>query len=270
MKAIVLVDNVAGDGYSGEWGLSIYIEHGGKRILLDTGASGLFAKNAEKAGLSLKDVDYAVLSHAHGDHAYGMKRFFAENDRALFYLREGTAENCYYKKWIFRSYIGIPKRILSDYPDRFLFVQGDYELCKGAYLIPHKTHGLDRIGKREKMYQRKPNGWFPDDFSHEQSLVLETDRGLVIFNSCSHGGAATIIEEVAKTFPDKKVYGMIGGFHLYNKTSEEIRNLAKKIKETGIEYVCTGHCTKNRAYGILKNELGSILHQLHVNMTMEF
>jgi len=34
--------------------------------------------------------------------------------------------------------------------------------------------------------------------------------------------------------------------------------------------VCTGHCTKDRAYGIMKEELGDILEQLSVGLVMEF
>lgn len=52
-----------------------------------------------------------------------------------------------------------------------------------------------------------------DDFSHEQSLVLDTKEGLVIFNSCSHGGADVIIREAEAAFPGKQIYGLIGGFH---------------------------------------------------------
>lgn len=270
MKATVLVDNIAANGLAGEWGLSIYIEYRDKRILLDTGASDLFLKNAGKMGLSIEDVDYAVLSHAHYDHSNGMKAFFENNEKAIFYLQEGTAENCYFKKWIFRKYIGLPRNILTNYQDRMEYASGDYEICKGVYLIPHKTQGLTQLGKREQMYQKKTDGWYPDNFSHEQSLVLETDKGMVIFNSCSHGGAANIIREVAETFPDQTVYGLIGGFHLYNKTEDEIRALAGKIKDTGIAYVCTGHCTKDKAYGILKEELGDKLYQLHVGLVMEF
>ena len=102
-----------------------------------------------------------------------------------------------------------------------------------------------------------------DDFSHEQSLVLDTDKGLVILNSCSHGGAANIVNEVRSTFPDKKVYGFIGGFHLFNKTDTEVRNFASKIRDTGIEYICTGHCTKDHAYNILREELGNRVCQMH-------
>ena len=59
-----------------------------------------------------------MLSHAHYDHANGMPRFFKENSKAKFYLRETTEENCYFKKYIFRKYIGIPKHILMDYSER--------------------------------------------------------------------------------------------------------------------------------------------------------
>ena len=137
-------------------------------------------------------------------------------------------------------------------------------------LIPHKTPGLQKIGKREMMYLKTPQGFVPDNFSHEQSLVLDTDKGLVIINCCSHGGAVNIIQEVMATFPDKNVYGLIGGFHLFNKSETEIREVARKIKSTGISYVCTGHCTKERAYNIMKEELTDMLEQLHVGLTMEF
>ena len=115
------------------------------------------------------------------------------------------------------------------------------------------------------MMQRKTSrGWIPDDLSHEQSLVIDTDKGLVIFNSCSHGGAGNIIEEVRATFHDKKIYGLIGGLHLFNKPNEEIRSVAVKIRDTGVKYLCTGHCTKERAFGILKEELGDIADQMKV------
>ncbi len=120
------------------------------------------------------------------------------------------------------------------------------------------------------MLRRTSDGWKPDDFSHEQSLVLDTEKGLVILNSCSHGGVVNIIREVGRTFPDKHVYGIIGGFHLFNKSAAEVRDEARRIRETGIDFVCTGHCTKERAYAILKEELGDRLSQLSVGLQMKF
>ncbi len=84
MLATILIDNIACGELKGEWGLSIYIEYNGKNILLDTGASDLFAKNAQKLEKSIESVDYAVLSHAHYDHSDSMATFFNLNDHAPF------------------------------------------------------------------------------------------------------------------------------------------------------------------------------------------
>lgn len=270
MKATVIVDNISSGAIPGEWGLCIFIEYEDKKILLDTGASALFANNADQLNLSLRDIDIAVLSHAHYDHANGMRKFFEVNDKAKFYLRSSCAENCYFKKWIFHKYIGISKGVLSEYQDRIVYASGKYDICEGISLIPHHTPGLHAVGEREKMYQKRNGKWYPDDFSHEQSLVFKTAHGLVAFNSCSHGGAVNIIHEVASAYPGEKVFALIGGFHVFNKPDNEVRALAKMIRDTGIEYVCTGHCTGKRAYGILKEELGDVLHQLEVGLTMEF
>lgn len=270
MKATVLVDNISKEDISGEWGLSILIEYDEKKILLDTGGSGLFLENAKKLGVDIRDVDYAVLSHAHYDHADGMRDFFMANDKAKFYLRDSCGENCYMKKWFFHKYIGIPKNLLDEYKDRIVYAKEDYRMFPGVALIPHKTEGLSDIGKKNNMYIRNENGWKPDDFSHEQSLVFETPSGLVIFNSCSHGGADNIIKEVAATYPDKKIKALIGGFHIFSKSKAEVRELARRIKMTGVETIYTGHCTGNRSFNILKEELGDMVHQLSVGLVMEF
>lgn len=269
-KLTVIVDNIPFGDMEGEWGLSILAEYGEKKILADVGASELFSDNMKKLGFQVSDVDYAILSHAHYDHANGMPKFFAENSKAKFYLRETAGENCYFKKFFVKRYIGIPQNVITDYADRIVYATGDYMLCEGVYLIPHKTEGLSKIGKRENMYQKTEKGFRPDDFSHEQSLVLDTEKGLVIINCCSHGGAENIIKEVSATFPDKHVYGLIGGFHLFNKSDNEIERVAKAIQDTGIDFVCTGHCTKGRAYKIMKDILGEKLSQLRVGLQIRF
>lgn len=272
MKTVltIIVDNNSTEGLKGEWGLSALVEYNHKNILVDAGASDLFLDNMSKLGIDAKDIDYGVLSHAHYDHANGIPAFFENNSKADFYMRKNVEPNCYAKKFIFRKYIGIPQRLLEKYRNRIIMVSGDYKLMEGVYLIPHKAQGLAEIGKRESMYRKTENGWIPDDFSHEQSLVLETEKGLLIINSCSHGGAANIINEIRETFPDKHVHGLIGGFHLYNKSDEEVHLVGKKIRETGIDYVCTGHCTEKHAYEILKEELGDRLEQMKVALKKEF
>lgn len=270
MKATVVVDNRAACGMDGEWGLCFFIEYNGKKILLDAGASDLFLSNGKKMGIPVEQADFAVLSHAHYDHADGLRYFFRANDHAMCFLRESCGENCYKKKgWFQKEYIGISKGILSEFESRIRRVSGDYTLSPGVYLIPHKKAGLEKIGVRERMYRREGRRWIPDDFSHEQSLVFDTENGLVIFNSCSHGGADLIIREVGETFPDKKIAAMIGGFHLFNKTEAEVREFAGRVRETGIRKVYTGHCTGEAAFEILRQELGERVVQLGVGLVIE-
>ena len=272
MKTVmsVVIDNKACNGLKGEWGLSIVVDYKGKKILVDAGASDLFIDNMAKLNIDIRDIDYAMLSHAHFDHSNGIPAFFKKNDKAKFYIRETTKDNCYAKRLFFYKYIGIPKRMMDEYADRIEVVSGDYKLMDGVYLLPHKTANLENIGKKEKMYLKTDNGYVFDNFAHEQSLVVDTDKGLVIINSCSHGGAVNIINEVKNTFKDKHIYGIIGGFHLYNKKDAEVLEVAECIKNTGIEFVCTGHCTEERAYNILKGVLKDKLIQLHSGLIMEF
>ena len=270
MRITVLTDNIESNGLTGEWGLSFYIEYHGRKLLLDAGQSGVFAENAEKLGLSLADVDFAVLSHAHYDHADGMSVFLDRNSRAKLYLQESCRENCYRVKEGRMKYIGIRKGMLEKYRDRLVRVRGDHRLYEGIRLIVHHTPGLEEAGRREKMFLKQDDGWVTDCFAHEQSLVLECPEGIVIFSSCSHGGADNIIREIAAKYPGRRVLAMIGGFHLHNKDDAYIRIFAEKLRRTGVEQIYTGHCTGDNGFRILSGELGGMVHQLYAGLEIEF
>lgn len=103
MYAKIIIDNISKSELQQEWGLSVYIEQEWKKILLDTGAGGKFAKNAAALGIALEDIDYAVLSHAHYDHANGMEQFFEKNTKASFYLRKGRRKTAMQKNGCFTN-----------------------------------------------------------------------------------------------------------------------------------------------------------------------
>lgn len=264
MHIKILVDNNTKDVLSEEWGLSLFIEYEGHQILLDAGTTGIFADNAKLLGIALEEIEFAVLSHAHYDHADGLERFFQENNKAKCYIRSCCGEDCYDR--IKDKYIGIKNGLLEAFADRFIRIKGEYELLPGVRLLPHKTKGLDKLGEKVGMYRFRDGVWEPDDFSHEQSLVFETGKGLVICNSCCHGGAGTIIEEAKQAYPSRKVYALIGGLHLYKAAEEEVMQLIADIRETGIEKIYTGHCTGERAMEILRRELGDTVEQIYTGM----
>jgi len=264
MHIRILTDNNTKDALQAEWGLSLYIEYNGHRILLDAGTTGIFAENAEMLGIPVEEIELAVLSHAHYDHSDGFERFFQENEKAKCYIRNCCGEDCYDRKK--DKYIGIRPGLLAAYAGRFVRVEGDYELLPGVTLLPHKTEGLDKMGEKVGMYRYRKGAWIPDDFSHEQSLVFETGRGLVICNSCCHGGGDHIIEEVQRTYPDKKVYALMGGLHLFKSSEEEVLKMAEAIRRTGVEKIYTGHCTGERAMELLEQELGDMAVRIYTGM----
>lgn len=269
MKITVVIEDTAPGNLLKEWGLSLYIEYDDTNYLLDTGASSKFLENAEKLGVDIKAVDYAVLSHAHDDHSNGMDGFFEVNPTAPFYIREGVAENNYRKEGSQMVYEGIIPGTLNRYKDRIIYVKGDYRIAENVYLIPHKTPGLEKVGEASGMYLKSGDQMIPDNLFHEQSLVFDTSNGLVIFNSCSHGGADVIIKEVAETFKGREILAMIGGFHLFKTPEQEVRALAARLRATGVKNIYTGHCTGEKAYAILVEELGTLVTYLGTGEVFE-
>lgn len=269
LRATVLIDNVSENALKSEWGLAFDIEYNGSRILLDTGASAAFAANAEALGIDLAAVDMAVLSHAHFDHSDGMAAFFAKNDRARFYLQAACAEDCYANEGLWGKYIGIKRGTLRRYADRIEYVDGEAMPMEGVYLLGHTTEGLSAVGRAAGMFRRRGLRRRDDDFAHEQSLVVKTKNGLAVFNSCCHAGADTVLREVHERFPDEPIGLLAGGFHLYQTPDDEVRAFARRLLDTGVQSVWTGHCTGERAAQMLKREMGERLHRLCAGAVME-
>ena len=167
MRAVILVENTAPPGLEREHGLSVCLEHRGRKVLLDAGHSGKFARNAEKLGVDLSRVDTAVLSHGHYDHADGLDVFFALAPNVPVRARPAVLAPQYHGE----RYIGLKGELLERYRDRFLLADGPTDLGDGLYLVP-------------------------DGVDHEQSLVVDTDQGLAVFNSCSHAGAGPIAKDI--------------------------------------------------------------------------
>ena len=156
--ATVLVENTPAEGLGSEHGLSMHLRYGGLNILLDFGQSDLFAQTAEVLGCDLSRVEFAVLSHAHYDHADGMPAFFARNERARLYLGEACQENCWSTKGgtAEAHYIGIGEGLLRRYNDRLARVPtaGVSTIASGVHLVPHSTPSLAEQGLHTRTRRR--------------------------------------------------------------------------------------------------------------------
>ena len=75
-KVTIVVDNGvpinSSKPFLGEHGLSMLLEIGGKRLLIDTGQTVAVTHNLGLLGISPAAIDAVLLSHGHYDHAGGL------------------------------------------------------------------------------------------------------------------------------------------------------------------------------------------------------
>ena len=291
LKVTVLIEDTTNYELESENGLSLYIEYNDKKILLDAGQTKLFAENAKYMLIDLSEIDYAVLSHGHYDHSGGFTAFFEKNPTATVYARKEINERYFSgNKYGDIHEISIPSDVKAC-SKRFTFINKSMKISEGIYLVSHNTPNLSSIGEKNNLYRLDcttsiyieiGDPYVVDDFIHEQSLVFDTPKGLIIFNSCSHGGVQNIIQEAKEFCDNKPVYAYIGGFHM-NKTvyeygyshetcsfsDNEISELCNFIKKENIAHIYTGHCTGECGFQKLKEHLGDSVSRLTTGLSFD-
>ena len=261
-----------------EHGLALHLIFTLGQFLFDFGQTEVCLKNSEKMGLDIGKSDFAILSHGHYDHAGGLKRFSERypqipvyaNDEAL---REG------YISLRKSGYEPVDIYSCSDGKCRDttrVTKKGCHEIFPGVYTIStiEQEHELPKANGA--LFIKTDQGIFPDRFEHELVAVIYEKDGLVVLSGCSHNGILNILETVRFHFPEKKIKGVIGGFHLpdmekpqFMETDQELKNLATKLLCFEDTVFYTGHCTGKRAYTKLKAIMGKHLLPLYSGMTFE-
>jgi len=250
----VLSDNRSSDScLSTEHGLSIILQTERHKILLDTGASDLFIRNAELLDIDLSDVDYVFISHGHSDHAGGLRYFLEHNLQAKVIVSPDAMIGHFFSKR------GNLHSITTEWPeiddDRLILIDKTSEIDEGLHVIAHilQIHPMPK--GNQHLYVQDANGDFiHDDFRHELALYVE---GL-LFTGCAHSGLENIL--AACPWP---VHSVVGGFHLLDgqETDEEINALAQRLKEKYPETLFyTSHCTGDNVYDVMKGVMREQLH----------
>lgn len=255
MRIVTLMENTTADPeLTAEHGLSLYIETQGTKILFDAGSSAAFADNAENLGVDLSQVDFAVLSHGHSDHSGGLLRFLELNDHAPIYASSFVFDGQHNAAC---DYIGPDPTLqgrLHSCGEKFQPVPGVFLECPPESFgrIPLDTAGL----------QRMENGrLIPEDFRHEQYMLIREGEKSILFSGCSHRGVINIGE---KYRPDI----LIGGFHYMKRQPDSLTPEAQALLALPTQYY-TGHCTGEDQYAFLKTQMGDRLHYLPTGGVLE-
>jgi len=204
------------------WGFSCLITGMDKNILFDAGGDddeNILLGNMDILQIDADTVDLFVLSHDHGDHTGGWEAtggllsFLDRNNDVLVYLPPLI------HTWDIQKLQARGITIET--------VNQPMQICEGVYLTG--PMGSDVI---------------------EQSLVLETPKGLVVISGCAHPGIVQITRK-AKDMLGKEVYMVMGGFHL-NASDSPIQSVIQQLEELGVQKVGPCHCTGDRTIKLFK------------------
>jgi len=249
MKIYILVeDDKKNNGFISEHGLSLYFEHGGKRILFDTGTSDAFVYNATLLGIDLNKVDICVISHAHYDHIGGLKSFLGINNHAKVYLKSAVRGDYYAKRIGKNERSGLDPAFFDKYSGRLHYFDGRMDIADGVSAASIKK--FRRLPLYTSLMLEKKDGEFiADNLEHELYVTINTKNGVVVLTGCAHHGVLNILMSANEEFGT--IAGVVGGFHLsgsgkhgFKKEPEsEIYAIAKYLDNNKIKKVYTGHCT---------------------------
>jgi 7,8-dihydropterin-6-yl-methyl-4-(beta-D-ribofuranosyl)aminobenzene 5'-phosphate synthase len=204
-----------------------------------------------------------ILSHNHDDHTGGLMR-----------LREELALQ--HPKALSKAHVG--KGIFAQRRDergdrevntmivtkaRYeatggVFIEHDapVELSPGVWLtgpVPRTHPERNWSGKGKIVTDR---GLVDDDIPEDQSLVIDTDRGLVVLSGCGHAGIINTLDFARAKIRGARVYAAIGGFHLFPADDATLDWTARELGRMDLASLVGAHCTGIEAVYRLRARLG--------------
>jgi 7,8-dihydropterin-6-yl-methyl-4-(beta-D-ribofuranosyl)aminobenzene 5'-phosphate synthase len=200
------------------WGFAALIEYQGHTLLFDTGGDGpTLLGNMSILKMDPTCIQSIVLSHAHGDHTGGLGAVLESSTKPTVYLPPSFSAS-------FKHKLRETTSVIEVTPDQIL------------------AEGIFTTGEM--------GGSIP-----EQSLVIQTDRGLVIITGCAHPGIEKIVKQARESF-DEPVHLVMGGFHLGSRNETEIDAILTEFRRLGVERVAPCHCTGDLAQAMFAAEYG--------------
>jgi 7,8-dihydropterin-6-yl-methyl-4-(beta-D-ribofuranosyl)aminobenzene 5'-phosphate synthase len=249
LKITVLSTMLTDRAGVGDWGFGALVEVDGRRFLFDTGGRPeTVLTNVKELGLDLSDVTDVVISHNHGDHTLGLvplrKELQKKNPAAL--SRAHVAPGAL---WSRPSKDGERNELLlarAGYEGsgaKFVEHTQPFELAPGVWLtgpVP-RIHPERNWSFLDKV--QTPEGLVEDIVQEDQSMIFDTDAGLVLLSGCGHAGVINTAEYARKVVREAPLYAAVGGFHLFPADDARLGWTIEHLRGLGLQQLLGAHCT---------------------------
>jgi len=102
----------------------------------------------------------------------------------------------------------------------------------------------------------------------EQTLIINTSKGLLIITGCAHPGIVEIVKRARERLK-RPIHLVLGGFHLFSSDEQKIRMIATELKKMDVEKVAPCHCSGDNARRIFKEIFGDDYYEIGVGWSVE-
>ena len=248
---ITVLSTMLADAGIGEWGFAALVEVDGHRLLFDTGARPeTVLQNARDLGIDLSNVTDVVLSHHHADHTGGLLTLRRE-------LAKGNAtavSRIHVAPGVFLS----RRRAKGDQEANPMIALKPLVEAAGSIFMEHREPaellpGVWLTGPVPRRHAERnwpagvsivtAAGLVPDTLPEDMSLVIRTEKGLVVVTGCGHAGVINTVEYAQDIAGHQPAYAVVGGLHLFAATDETLAWTAQRLHDAGLQYLLGAHCT---------------------------
>ena len=166
-----------------------------------------------------------------------------------------------------------PDRTCLEILDQTLLPNERFVFCSDQAVIDENIEVFSRVKSKRffpfcnaTLLMKHGDEFVPDDFAHEQNLVIRSSGKTMLIAGCAHKGIVNIVDACKDRLGQYPDY-VVGGFHLSG--SRENRSEAPDVVDAIGEYLAstpsryfTCHCTGTENFQRLKRILGEKMQSI--------
>lgn len=261
-KLTILCENSVGHpfGVVGEHGFACFIETDAGNVLFDTGQGMGICGNAAVLGKNLASIQAIAISHGHYDHTGGLPQVLKQTGPVPVYGHPDIFASRTWSDGNTTHYIGMRHRreYLESLGAQFHLIRNPVEISDQVHLTGEiaKTNDFEKPDPNMTLHPEGAMAVRPDPIADDLSLVVDSEKGLILVLGCAHAGMINILDHILEMFHRDRIYAVVGGTHLGFSQPAQFDETLKAIDRYGIERMGVSHCTGLEKAADLRARLG--------------